>query len=115
MQCYKRHLLTAAGVLAAVGITALFTARRIEAQYASPVKVMNVSPAPALTSSMDEPGRTPYFSRNAPNCSAVTYCVTLFAPVPTGQRLVVTNVSGFIYLATPGVVYGFGLGYYLSG
>lgn len=42
-----------AGVLAALGIGCLFTARRIEAQYASPVRVMNTSPASLVDHSND--------------------------------------------------------------
>ena len=46
---------------------------------------------PALTKSVDEPGRSPYTSRVLDICRAG--CVLNFTPVPAGFRLVVTHVA----------------------
>jgi len=52
----KQHLLGIAAAIAVAGLISLSTARRIEAQFSSPVKVVNTTSAPAITSRMDDPG-----------------------------------------------------------
>jgi hypothetical protein len=91
----KRYLFGFATVLAAAGVTSLITARRIEAQYSSPVKVVNTTSAPAIASLMDDPGRSPYQSTMFNNtCTGFNQCTFLnFAPVPAGHRLVITRIT----------------------
>jgi hypothetical protein len=49
---------------------------------------------PALTKSIDEPGRSPYFSSVTQFCADSGLCpISSFKPVPAGFRLVVTHVS----------------------
>jgi hypothetical protein len=59
------------------------------------VDVVNPATNPALTSSVDDPGRTAYESNV--NCSPVSggiSCQANFAAVPRGQRLVIQHISG---------------------
>lgn len=84
---------------------------------------------PALTQSVDEPGRTPYADSQTVNCFSPVFlvdCGITFKPVPPGYRLVVTHASlyfavnrgaaalayltedknnSFEYLPAPGLVY----------
>jgi hypothetical protein len=60
MRTNKNYWLAASGTVAVAGAIMLFSAHRIEAQYSSPVKVLNTSSAPVLNSRIDEPGRIPY-------------------------------------------------------
>jgi hypothetical protein len=62
MRFNKNYWLTASGALALAGGVVLFSAQRIEAQFSSPVRVMNTSSAPAIASIIDMPGRVPYDS-----------------------------------------------------
>jgi len=49
---------------------------------------------PAITKSVDEPGRSPYFSSASRYCAVTTVCgIDSFKPVPAGFRLVITHVS----------------------
>jgi hypothetical protein len=91
----KRYWTGFAAVVVTAGVASLFTARRIEAQYSTPVKVVNSTAAPAITSTMDEPGRIPYQSvMNTAQCGGTNYCYFQFGPVPAGHRLVITQVAG---------------------
>jgi hypothetical protein len=59
----------------------------------------------ALVQSVDEPGRNPYSSDvDLGICQSAVQCVFAFNGVPAGKRLVVTSLTGMIYLDTPGVV-----------
>lgn len=98
----KRIVTGFAAALAIAAIASLFTARRIEAQYSSPVKVMNSTAAPAVTSRMDDPGRIPYQSvNNSSQCANNNYCYFSFGPVPAGHRLVITQVAGVNFFNQP--------------
>src|SRR5437899_2414856 len=62
-----------------------------------PVTVVNPATSPALTSSVDDPGRIAYQS-DVPTGSGFV----LFPVVPPGHRLVIQHVSGFaIYGGAP--------------
>ena len=99
----KRYLLGFATILAAAGLTSLITARRIEAQYSSPVKVVNTTSAPAIASLMDDPGRTPFQSNVFNNsCAGFNDCTFLnFVPVPAGHRLVITRIAASFLIGPP--------------
>lgn len=58
-----------------------------------PVFVGNTAEVPALTSSVDEPGRNPYQVSTTKGCGGGLGCNIDFPPVPTGKRLVVQQVS----------------------
>jgi hypothetical protein len=97
----KRHWLGVAAAIAAACVISLFSARRIEAQYASPVKVMNTTSAPAVTSNVDEKGRTPYertvdrSGQGLGSCAGATGCSFGFG-VPAGHRLVIEQIGGYL-------------------
>jgi hypothetical protein len=95
MRTYKNYVLTAAGALAVIGAFALFSPSRSEAQFASPVRVANTAAAPALTSSIDDPGRIPYQSTVFQTCTGAN-CTFTFGALPTGHRLVIQHVSGIL-------------------
>jgi hypothetical protein len=98
----KRYWSGLAAAVAAAGIVSLFSARRIEAQYSSPVKVVNSTAAPAITSRMDDPGRIPYQSVvNTSQCGGSNYCYINYGPIPPGRRLVITQVAGLYFFNTP--------------
>jgi hypothetical protein len=85
----------AAGV-SALSVVGLFTAKPLLAQIKA-----------ALVQSVDEPARNPYqdgatFSQGS-GCSG-TFCNVYFATVPAGKRLVITNVTGVVYVVSPGVL-----------
>jgi len=90
--------------LAATGIVAAFAASLailvcpVGGAFAAPptvqVEVANPATNPALTSSVDDPGRIAYESNV--NCSVFggVFCTATFAAVPQGQRLVIQHISG---------------------
>ncbi len=100
--------LSAAAVVVAACAISVFSARRIEAQYSSPVKVVNSTSAPALNSSIDDHGRIPYQSEvddgvgpgAGLSCASQDQCDFAFSPVPSGHRLVIEHVGGLLSLAT---------------
>ncbi len=95
------------GIAAAIGVASLisiFSARRIEAQYSSPVKVVNTTSAPAIASIMDDPGRIPYQATSTGPCPSASglHCEFNFPAVPAGHRLVVQQVAvELVYNGTP--------------
>jgi hypothetical protein len=98
---WKQHAWIAASV-AVAGVGGGFTAKPLLAQIKA-----------AFVENVDEPGRNPFHLNNylAPNlsstgvqCNANNICTAFYGVVPAGKRLVITNVSGLIFVATPGVV-----------
>jgi hypothetical protein len=68
-----------------------------------------------ITGNADEPGRNPFeltleFSANPPNsaCRAIPtspqVCDFDLPAVPAGQRLVITNITGLVFVDSPGVL-----------
>jgi len=60
----------------------------------TPVTVGNPATSPALTSSVDDPGRIPYqaiISNN--NCRGATECTLSLPMVPQGHRLVIQHIN----------------------
>jgi hypothetical protein len=101
MRLNKNFWLAASGTLAVAGAIMLFSARRIEAQYSSPVRVLNTSAAPAIVSSIDDPGRIPYLAGQSTNLSSPQSSVTFtFGAVPANHRLVVQRIIGYYGLST---------------
>ena len=94
----KRRWLGVAALVAGACAISVVGARRIEAQYSSPVKVVNSTSAPALNRSVDNHGRISYWAEVTGNepatvCSGAL-CVFTFGPVPSGHRLVIEHVMG---------------------
>jgi hypothetical protein len=103
----KNLLLGIATAVVTAGVISFFTARRIEAQYSSPVKVVNSTSAPALNSSVDDHGRIPYQSQSnqsTTDCTNASSCIFPFPPVPAGHRLVLERVTGSIFTQNPTAV-----------
>src|SRR5260370_35106276 len=74
----------------------MVSAHRIEAQYASPVRVLNTSSGPAITTVIDDPGRIPYLSGQSTNLVGTLPSVTFTFPVvPANHRLVVQRIVGY--------------------
>jgi hypothetical protein len=101
MKKVKTYLLSAGALGGMFLIGSLVHSHGSEAKgaYSTPVQVMNTSAAPALASSIDEPGRAPYVSSVldlGKNCGLGFECDFSFTPVPAGHRLVVQELSGFI-------------------
>lgn len=90
------------GAVVCSGLLLLVAAQKARTDHTSEVTVTNSAAQPVLTSSVDDPGRTPYqFFKNLQLCVATTCQVTTPA-VPTGKRLVVQHVSAFGALTSPG-------------
>jgi len=107
----RKKLDEAAGLrLAATGIAAAFAASlailvcpvggAFAASATAQVDVANPATNPALTSSVDDPGRTAY--EGTVNCVLVNniVCKANFAAVPQGHRLVVQHISAQLEFAT---------------
>jgi hypothetical protein len=101
----------AAGVAAALVASLTAFAAPIDGARAAPptsnVNVVNPAIEPALTRSVDEPGRIAY--QSATTCAVGSdFCNFVFPEVPKGHRLVVQHVSGQMVFAsdTPGVQLG---------
>ena len=91
-----RRWLTAAGVVAALvaGLTVIAAATdsALAAPPATQVDVVNPATSPALTRSVDDPGRIAYQSTTTCVLND-TICSFDFPPVPKNHRLVVQHVS----------------------
>ena len=95
MRVNKNYWLAASGTLAVGSAVMLFSAHRIEAQFSSPVRVMNTSSAPAINSAIDVPGRVPYQSQQLlTGCAGSSFCNVSFVAVPANHRLVVQHITG---------------------
>jgi len=108
----KRRWFSVSALVAAACLISVFSARRIEAQFSSPVKVVNTTSAPAITSGMDDHGRIPYWSEvdggiavSGQDC--LSGCQFTFGPVPGGHRLVIERVSAALDLSgqEPGTIF----------
>jgi hypothetical protein len=96
-----RTLLCAAAVLAALTAIGSYTAKPLWAQVKA-----------ALVQNIDEPGRNPFhadrsFTSNepSPGLSCVNnICRNFYGVVPSGKRLVITNVTGEVYVDAPGTI-----------
>ncbi len=96
MKRSQSYIWMAAG-LTSLALIAGFTAKPLLAQIKA-----------ALVENIDEAGRSPYqstlvFSRNTGGCATST-CTLIFKGVPLGKRLVATNITGAIFVDTPGIV-----------
>ena len=64
------------------------------AAYSTPVTVLNTTANPAIASSMDNPGRIPYMSRQSLFLSSPATSASFnFPTVPANHRLVITQLS----------------------
>jgi hypothetical protein len=103
----KNYWLAASGTLAVASAMMLFSAHRIEAQFSQPVRVLNTSAGPVLTSRIDDPGRIAYLSSTSTTCGANS-CGFTFPAVPAGHRVVIQHVSAVLaFSGTPTTLLGF--------
>jgi len=104
MSSAKRYLLIALSFAICMTVFAAFAPRIAHAVTATLVQVVNTATQPLPTSSVDDPGRTPYqFFVNLQPCIN-TICQATTPAVPAGKRLVVQHVSAFGALTSPGNV-----------
>lgn len=107
MRNSKKYLLSAVAALALIGVGTLLSPQRSDAQYASPVKVLNTAAAPALNSTIDDHGRIPFVGGFSNACSG-TLCSYTYPSVPAGHRVVIEHISGaLVFNTTPTQVIGF--------
>jgi hypothetical protein len=67
------------------------------------VNVVNPATMPALTSSVDDPGRIPYQLLAFSTCTGAASCDFDWPQVPSGYRLVIKRISGTVNVTpTPG-------------
>jgi hypothetical protein len=102
MNRWKSYILMAAG-LAALSVVGTFTAKPLLSQIKA-----------ALVQNVNEPGLNPYqfyvsfkqgftFPQGTGTCLGAQCNFTLPA-VPGGKRLVITNITGNVYVDTPGII-----------
>jgi hypothetical protein len=101
MNRWKNYILMATG-LAALSAMGTYTAKPLLAQIKA-----------AFVQNVNEPGLNPYqfyvsfkqgftFPQGVGTCTGAQ-CDFVLPPVPTGKRLVITNITGNIFVDTPGV------------
>jgi hypothetical protein len=96
----RRCCPAAVAALAALLLTAAVLSPAA-AQSGTPVTVVNPSTSPANTANVDEPGRIPYSTSDARNCTGHDpICEFHFPPVPANHRLVLLNISTNLTLQT---------------
>jgi len=71
----------------------LFVAHALAAVFITLLSASAQAQKPALTKSIDEPGRAPYLSYVVQPCQGAEICKIQFKAVPAGFRLAVTYVS----------------------
>lgn len=87
---FPRHAVLMFAVLA--GFTILTAPVERAFSGAAPVTVTNPPTSPAITSSVDDPGRIPYqFLSTQNNCEGL--CLVEVPSIPSGKRLVIQHVS----------------------
>jgi hypothetical protein len=101
MNRWKNYVWMAVG-LAALSLVGTFTARPLLSQIKA-----------AFVQNVNEPGLNPYqfyvsfkqgftFPQGVGTCTGVQ-CDFVLPPVPSGKRLVITNITGNIFVDTPGI------------
>jgi hypothetical protein len=96
---FARRILLASSAFASLALLATPIEWALADKPSTPVTVTNPAASPALTSSVDDPGRIAYQSvQTPPNCAGANGCAFAFAAVPTGHRLVIQHVSGELIL-----------------
>jgi hypothetical protein len=71
------------------------------------VSVSNTAAGPLFVRNRYEPGENPYqatLSVDALHGCSSTGCVTAFGTVPSGKRLVIKNITGAVFVTSPGVL-----------
>ena len=97
----RRNLLYITAGMAVLASIGSFTAKPLWAQIKA-----------ALVENIDEPGRNPFhanrsFTSNLPSPGLECVnnnCTITYGAVPSGKRLVITNVTGSLFVDTPGSV-----------
>ena len=97
----RRTLAGMAAGMAGLSVIGSYTAKPLWAQIKA-----------ALVENIDEPGRNPFhadrsFTSNepSPGLSCINnFCTITYGVVPGGKRLVITNVTGTLFVDTPGSV-----------
>jgi hypothetical protein len=82
---YVKRMLIVAGAVALAGILAVAFVPKVAHGLVA-----------ALVENIDEPGRNPYQEGVFVDCPGSQFCNFFYSAVPTGKRLVLTDISGFI-------------------
>jgi hypothetical protein len=94
MRNFKNYLTPATCVVLTAAVLTLISPRRSEAQFASPVRVMNTSDGPALTRDVDNAARQPFSLTMSPHLINNSIGVsTGTANLAAGRRYVIESVS----------------------
>lgn len=94
---FAKWILMGTGSLVLAGlILTLLVPKAAHAVAATLVQVANTSSNPAMVSSINDPGRVPFFAEVTLNSCTTSPCIHTFAPVPAGHRLVLQHVSGVV-------------------
>ena len=102
MNSIRRKWLPGLAGAAGLLLVGALTPRAAKAVYSTPVSIVNTTAAAGIVLSADKATRIPYQSTQIiKTCSGLTNCFfPTFSGVPTGYRLVVQNVSGFLQLTS---------------
>src|SRR5271167_442612 len=102
MERFKKHLLVAIGFALAGMIGAAFGTGTAQAIVATLVQIVNTTTNPAFTRDADPATRLPYQStvQFIPPGVGEQQTGIQMATVPVGYRLVTTNISAFLFLAS---------------
>jgi hypothetical protein len=106
------YQILASAAFASLALLAAPIEKALADKPASPVTVVNPATNPAVTSSVDDPGRIAYQAQasartDSGGCSSVFSACTFTSPVvPAGKRLVIQHVALQVSLAVPPVPSG---------
>jgi hypothetical protein len=100
MARFKSYLLVVIGFAFAGAIGVAFGTGTAQAVVSTLVSVVNPTTSPVPSLNVTDPGRIPYQSAvdNLAKCSNQITCTFSFPTVPSGHRVVVEHISGFLSL-----------------
>jgi hypothetical protein len=99
MDVLRRVVMAVGGISVIALVAGLAAPKAVHAIVATAVQVVNTATSPALTSSVDDPGRTAYQSTLTGEC--FSGCTFQFPTIPAGHRVVIQHISGFARLDGP--------------
>ncbi len=100
MNLAKKSLMFLGFVVSVAALVSVLAPKATHALVAALVQVTNTTANPAVTQDADKATRIPYqsnYNYPATDAGVVGYTVSSFAAVPTGYRLVIQNVSAFVW------------------
>jgi hypothetical protein len=103
MSRFRTHLLVVVASAVAGTIGASFATGTAQAIVAALVQITNTTSSPVPSLNVTDPGRIPYQSSvdNGGKCSGNSICPFSFPTVPSGHRVVVQHIGGFLNFTPP--------------